>query len=87
MNVKPAYLKAGLRRRSHHAQVELPRVSPLYKGRKYRYAYAGTAKLPTTVVNALSKLDVEAGMSKTWFEQGALPTGEPPSRVFHGSSS
>ncbi len=61
-------------------------MSPLYKGRKYRYAYAGTAKLPTTVVNSLSKLDVEAGTSKMWFEQGALPTGELPSRVFHDPS-
>ena len=57
-------------------QVELPRVSPLYKGRPYRYAYAGSARLPTTVVNALTKFDVKAGTSKSWFEQGALPTGE-----------
>jgi len=68
--------RVGSLRLAHDVQVELPRVSPLYKGRKYRYAYAGTAKLPTTVVNSLSKLDVEAGTSKMWFEQGALPTGE-----------
>ena len=58
-----------------HPQVELPRVSPLVKGRPYKYAYACTARLPTTAVNALSKFDLEAGTCKTWFEPGTIPTG------------
>ena len=67
-------------------QVELPRVSPLVKGRPYRYAYAGTAKLPCTAVNALSKFDLETGTSKSWFEQGALPTGESHRFLQHTQS-
>ena len=51
-------------------------MNPLVKGQRYQYAYAGTAQLPTTLVNALSKFDLKAGICKSWFEAGAIPTGE-----------
>ena len=57
-------------------QVELPRVSPAYKGKPYRYMYSVSAKPPCTAANALAKYDVDQGSCKTWFEPGALPTGE-----------
>ena len=55
--------------------MELPRVHPAFKGKPYRYAYAVSAKPPCCADNALTKFDVELGVTKTWFEPGTIPTG------------
>jgi carlactone synthase/all-trans-10'-apo-beta-carotenal 13,14-cleaving dioxygenase len=56
---------------------EFPCVNPKFKGRSdSRYAYVMNAVRPTNMGNALAKLDLLTGESKTWREPGGAP-GEP----------
>ena len=43
------------------------------QAKKYRYAYSVSAKLPASYGNALSKFDMQEGVSKQWFEAGCIP--------------
>jgi carlactone synthase/all-trans-10'-apo-beta-carotenal 13,14-cleaving dioxygenase len=43
------------------------------QGKEYKYAYAVTAKVPTSYGNALGKFDVAEGAWKRWHEPGCIP--------------
>lgn len=61
----------------HMAFAEFPCVAPKWRGRAdSRYTYLMNAVRPTNMGNALCKLDLKTGESKTWHEPGAAP-GEP----------
>lgn len=45
----------------------------MLQSKKYRYAYAVSAKLPASFGNALAKFDVEEGTVKQWHEAGCIP--------------
>jgi len=56
---------------------EFPTLNPRFRGRAdSRYAYVLNAVRPTNMGNALAKLDLATGESKTWREPGGAP-GEP----------
>ncbi|KAI7842354.1 hypothetical protein COHA_003994 [Chlorella ohadii] len=55
---------------------DFPKVSPLKRGKPYRYVWGASSVRPTSAHNSVGKWDTETGSVQVWHEPGVL-VGEP----------
>ncbi|XP_057959214.1 carotenoid cleavage dioxygenase 8 homolog B, chloroplastic [Malania oleifera] len=67
-------LEAALDPNQHGRGMDMCSINPAYLGKKYRYAYACGAQRPCNFPNTLTKLDLMKKTTKTWYEEGAVPS-------------
>jgi len=67
-------LFAALNPDEHGKGMDMCSINPSFLGKPYRYAYACGAERPCNFPNTLTKLDLEDGKAKNWYDEGAVPS-------------